>query len=149
MPTVLPIRKKKQTENKNIQSNSFSGHSSFGYTDVKTCAVFTLFRETKSDTPNSKVPCSSQILSHVLKSQSCLKTDESRPVEAGACHKGLMTGPLTNFPYRQNNHYQHHLCYIDVSCAPPRIFFPIKLFYPSFIKHQCNILPNFCGMQPR
>lgn len=37
--------------------------SSFGYTEVKTSAVFEFFREAKSDRPSPKVPGSSQVLS--------------------------------------------------------------------------------------
>lgn len=111
------------------------------------CSI--LFRDTNSDRPSPKVPHPS----HILR-QRYLKMDQSRPVEAGACHKVLIITTLsqkTDSTYRQNNHYQHHHWYTKISCAHEIFFFfhPSSTLYPSFTKHHQNISPNFCGMQPR
>lgn len=73
--------------------------------------------------------------------------DESRPVEAGACHKVLiMTFSLkTNSTYRQNNHYQRHRWYTEGSCAPPRLFFSsifnsLPQFYKTPVKHSTKFM---------
>lgn len=86
------------------------------------CSI--LFRDTNSDRPSPKVPHPS----HILR-QRYLKMDQSRPVEAGACHKVLIItlSQKTDSTYRQNNHYQHHHWYTKISCAHEIFFFFIRL----------------------
>lgn len=106
------------------------------------CSI--LFRDTNSDRPSPKVPH----LSHILR-QRYLKMDQSRPVEAGACHKVLIITTLsqkTDSTYRQNNHYQHHHWYTKISCAHEIFFFfssvfnSLPQFYKTPLKHFTKFL---------
>lgn len=98
------------------------------------------FRDTNSNRLSPKDPW---FLSH-FKTESCLKIDESGPVEAGACLKVLIItlSPKTDSTYRHNNHYQHHHWYAEIFCAPLR-FFPPPICPQLFTPVLCNTSETF------